>query len=334
MAIKLDSVVSSTTSSSKLRRRDWKAPLPGGFGEMQWHLPKPLHGALILGIAAIGSSRSWWFNHLLAHSDSPLRRGLDEVVITCPDSIFANVEPHAGQIILVILSVVASLPLMGTGLFFAFFGANVRTVLVAMQAFAMVGIPLLLPTISEMQSSMTSMDEFTPVMFTTLAAGGISANNAMTVILKAPARTKTQLVGFNTGLLLSGFFMGFWLPSVANAGLSPEHYNWILLGGAMAPGLAMTTIATKKEFEDPLASLSFALIGSFMFIGPVNGWIGGGNISLLSLASGTMGACATGGWVTMSILGLLIMGSMFVSLKKVQFNQDLCFFYFFHCGCP
>jgi hypothetical protein len=40
----------------------------------------------------------------------------EEVEIVCPKSIFADVEPEAGQIILMIMSVIASLPIMGIGL--------------------------------------------------------------------------------------------------------------------------------------------------------------------------------------------------------------------------
>ena len=159
---------------------------------------------------------------------------------------------------------------------------------------------------------MTSFADLTPVYLTTLLAGTVSANNAMSVVLGAKPTTKVQLIGLNTGFLLSGFFMGFWLPSVANAGLPVGQYNWVIMGGAAAPAAAGVVVAGKKEAQAPLSALSFGLIGAFIFIGPVNGWIGGGNISLLSLTTGSMGACAAGGWATMSLLGVMIASGMYV----------------------
>ena len=68
--------------------------------------------------------------------------------IECPQSVFATVESNPGAIIGCIMLTLASIPLMATGLFFAFFGAGVKTVLVAMQAFVLIGFPLLAPTIT------------------------------------------------------------------------------------------------------------------------------------------------------------------------------------------
>jgi hypothetical protein len=42
-------------------------------------------------------------------------------------------------------------PFLAHARFFAFFGANVNTVLIALQSFAMIGVPLLLPLISEVR---------------------------------------------------------------------------------------------------------------------------------------------------------------------------------------
>jgi len=54
------------------------------------------------------------------------------------------------QILLVNL-IAQDAPLLALARFFAFFGANVNTVLIALQSFAMIGVPLLLPLISEVR---------------------------------------------------------------------------------------------------------------------------------------------------------------------------------------
>ena len=128
-----------------------------------------------------------------------------------------------------------------------------------------------------MANTVSSISDFTPVYLTTLLAGFVSANNAMSVVLKASPTTKVQLIGFNTGFLLSGFFMGFWLPSVANAGLPGDQYNWIVMASSALPAAAGVAVAGKKKAQAPLSALSFGLIGAFTFIGPINGWIGGTN---------------------------------------------------------
>mmetsp|Transcript_54255 Transcript_54255/g.101330 ORF Transcript_54255/g.101330 Transcript_54255/m.101330 type:complete len:278 (+) Transcript_54255:112-945(+) len=254
---------------------------------------------------------------LVAFIRMPVTLAEDSVEIDCPESIISNVEPDPGQIILLIMGVVASIPVMAIGLFFAFFGGNVKTVLIALQAFAMIGIPLLLPIVFEMMATMESFADFTPVMFTGLTAGFVSASNAMKVVLGAKPKTKTQIIGFNTGLLLSGFFMGFWLPSLAEADVEEQQYNWVVLAGALFPGIAVASVATAPAMTSPVTSCSFGLIGGFLFIGPLSAWIGGGNVGLLSLAAGTMGACDTGGWVSMSLLGAVISGGVAVSERKM-----------------
>jgi len=75
----------------------------------------------------------------------------------------------------------------------------------------------------------------------------LSASNAVKVVLGVSPKTRTQLIGFNTGMLLSGFFMGFWLPSVASSGLPADQYSWVVLAGALGPGIGVAAIAAKPQ---------------------------------------------------------------------------------------
>ena len=66
-----------------------------------------------------------WGRHLHSFDEEAFRRlsggnstggGSDDLYIYCPESIFANVESDAGGILLMLTTVVASLPIMGMGL--------------------------------------------------------------------------------------------------------------------------------------------------------------------------------------------------------------------------
>ena len=54
---------------------------------------------------------------LVAFIRMPVTLAEDSVEIDCPESIFSNVEPDPGQIILLIMGVVASIPVMAIGLY-------------------------------------------------------------------------------------------------------------------------------------------------------------------------------------------------------------------------
>jgi len=115
--------------------------------------------------------------------------------------------------------------------------------------------------------------------------------------------------------------MTVWLPyayeALQDGTIDAAQFNWIQLAAAMMPGAAVATIAAKKEAEPFVASASFSLIGGFIFIGPINGWIGGANISLLSLAAGEMGVCKNYGYSTLVILMLVMSTSFYVSFKRI-----------------
>ena len=62
------------------------------------------------------------------------------------------------------LSLSLSLAFCGdVGRFFAYFGANVKTVLVAMQTYAVVGVPLLMPVLLQMKDEIKTIADFNPV---------------------------------------------------------------------------------------------------------------------------------------------------------------------------
>ena len=72
----------------------------------------------------------------------------------------------------------------------------------------------------------------------------------------------------------------------------PEEFEWVVLFGAVAPGLALASQAAKKDNQVLIYAASYGIIGGFLFMGVMSGWIGGGDISLLALSTGSISACS------------------------------------------
>lgn len=87
------------------------------------------------------------------------------------------------------------------------------------------------------------------------------------------------------GLLFSGFLMPFWLPLVPDS-LEAYQQDWALLGGAVAPGLAFALLAGFGACARNLVfAFCYALLGGFLVMGVVSGWVGGGDISITALTN-------------------------------------------------
>jgi hypothetical protein len=108
-------------------------------------------------------------------------------IIPCPQSVFLTVAPQPGPIIgLIILQFTLGIPLMGMGLFIAFFGARTKTILLTLQTLVIAGIPVLMPVIFLMMANIHKIGDLSPVYLTSLAAGLTAASNAVLVVLKVP----------------------------------------------------------------------------------------------------------------------------------------------------
>lgn len=232
----------------------------------------------------------------------------------CPESVFSSTSSDdvVGMIILQLLGI----PVMALGLYMAFFGARIKTVLIALQMFMITGLPMLLPIILGMIDEVKSFKDITPVMCTSLVASFVSATAAVKVLVISSEMTKAMFTGFTTGLLFSGLFMSLWLPHVADMGLREETLNWIILGGALFPGLLMAAIATKPAAIPIVFALSYGLLGGFLVMGVLSGWIGGGDISIYALTTGNIGACDIGGYISIGLFLLILGGGMYFTLSQ------------------
>jgi len=130
------------------------------------------------------------------------------------------------------------------------------------------------------------------------------------------SRQFTRFVINCVGLLFSGLFMSLWLPHVADMGLREETLNWIILGGALFPGLLMAAIATKPAAIPIVFALSYGLLGGFLVMGVLSGWIGGGDISIYALTTGNIGACDIGGYISLGLFLLILGGGMYFTLSQ------------------
>jgi len=143
-----------------------------------------------------------WSVRSMTHSVARMLGSDDDVSISCQPSIFENIEVTPGELVKFIILLVVALPTMGTGLFMAFFGEGIKTVILAGKAALLMGAPLLIPVAHQMIAEMEDIQDFDPSFVTGLAAGFLAVKHAVDAIIKAPPTVQAQFVGFNTGMLL------------------------------------------------------------------------------------------------------------------------------------
>ena len=101
-----------------------------------------------------------------------------------------------------------------------------------------------------------------------------------------------------------------------------ETKSWIIMILSAAPGAFLAGMGANLKTRELVWSLSYAILGGFMFIGPFSSWVGGGSISLAALATGEIGACAPGGFVSQAVLAMVVFGGLYYSKKSVIVDKD------------
>lgn len=143
--------------------------------------------------------------------------------------------------------------------------------------------PVIMPLIYLMIAQVHSISDLSPIFLMTLVAAMIASMNTVLAVLKASVTTKAQIVAFSTGMLLSGVIQVIWLPYLTNVPM--ESFTWIVMFATLSPGIALAAAAKNPKYQVAINALNSAIIGGFIFIGVLSGWIGGGSISLTSLAT-------------------------------------------------
>lgn len=259
------------------------------------------------------------------------------VDIACPKSVFdLGPNPGAGPIItVIILQLILGIPIMILGLFVAFFGARIKVLMMAFQIFLFIGIPLMMPIVFLMMENVHSIRDLSPIYMTSLAAASVATLNNILAVLKASDTTKAQVVAFSTGTLFSGIFMTIWLPYIIIQRdmdrITKEDFQWIVLGGALMPGIILAAFATDPKAQPIIYAANFGVIGGFIFIGVLSGWLGGGDLSLLALATGKMAACSPAGYASFCILAVVFLGGSYCNFIQIALPEPLerAFYYIF-----
>ena len=113
--------------------------------------------------------------------------------------------------------------------------------------------------------------------------------------------------------------------------ITDKQFEWIVLGGALVPGMVLTAFATNPKAQPIIFAANFGVLGGFVFIGILSGWLGGGDLGLLALATGKMVACSPSGYASFCILAVVVACGSYSNFTQMALPERLerAFYYVF-----